>query len=132
MFRVFHLRETTVASRSSRDGRYPTSCIREIRSFATALARWAWARPNGKLGRSISFSVVSALLRIPSTHFSAPLLRDVTAELIEQLKERRNLRAGCPLSIVDFDAHCEDPDIVFLPANTERGLQDTRDFFDGP
>jgi len=39
------------------------------------------------MGRTISFCVVSALLRISSTHFSAPLLRDVTAEVIEQLKE---------------------------------------------
>jgi hypothetical protein len=74
-----------------------------------------------------SFCVVSALLRISSTHFSAPLLRDVTAEVIEQVKERGNLRAGCPLSIVDFGAHCEDPGIVFLPANTQRGLQDKRE-----
>src|SRR4029077_18936608 len=96
----------------------------------TALARWA--SPNEKLNRAISFCVVSALLRISSTHFSAPLLRDVTAEVIEQLKERGNLRADCPLSIVDFDAHCPDPGIVFLAANTQRGLQDTRDFFDHP
>jgi hypothetical protein len=37
------------------------------------------------------------------------LLRDVAAEVIEELKERGNLRADCPLYIVDFEAHCEDP-----------------------
>lgn len=33
---------------------------------------------------------------------SAP--RRYRREVIQQLKERRNLRASCPLSIVDFDA----------------------------
>jgi hypothetical protein len=54
---------------------------------------------NERLSRATSFCLVSALLRISSTHFSAPLLRDVTAEVIEQLKERGNLRAHCPSSI---------------------------------
>src|ERR1700722_16331352 len=76
--------------------------------------------------------IVSALLGIASTHFSAPLLRNVAAEVVHQLRERGNLLAGRPLSVVDFYAHCEDPGIVFLSANTQRGLQDTRDFFDGP
>jgi hypothetical protein len=60
--------------------------------------RWragASPRSNEKLSRAISFCVVSALLRISSTHFSAPLLRYVTPEDIEQLKERGNLRADC-------------------------------------
>src|SRR5215469_14798338 len=78
----------------------------------------------------LSFRVV--LARISSTHFGAPLLRDVAAELIEQSKERGNLRADCPLSIVDLDAHSEDPGIVFLSADTQRDLQYTRDFFDRP
>src|SRR5580658_4448667 len=82
--------------------------------------------------RAVSSCIVSALLRIPSTHFSAPLLRDVAAEVIDQLKERKNLLAICPLPIVDLDAHCEDPGIVFLSTNTQRGLQDTGDFSDRP
>ena len=101
-------------------------------SRATALACCASPRPNEKLIREISFCVASAVLRISSTHFGAPLLRDVTAEIVEQLKKCGNLRADSPLPIVDFDADCEDPGIVFLSANTQRGLQDTRDFFDGP
>lgn len=76
--------------------------------------------------------VHSAFLRISSTHFSASLLGDIPAEVIEQLKECRGLRAGRPLSVVDFYAHGEDPGIVILPANTQRGLEDARDFFDGP
>jgi hypothetical protein len=87
---------------------------------------------NEQLSRSISFGVVSALLRILSTHFSESLLRDVTGEIVEQLKKCGSLRADSSLPIVDFDAHCEDPGIVFLLANTQRGLQDTRDFFDRP
>jgi hypothetical protein len=43
--------------------------------------------------RAISFCLVSALLRISSAHFNAPLLRDVSAEVIEELKKRGNLRA---------------------------------------
>jgi hypothetical protein len=40
--------------------------------------------------------------------------------LFKQLKERGNLRADCPLCIVDFNAHCEDPGIVILRANSQR------------
>jgi hypothetical protein len=64
------------------------------------------------------FQVVSAPLRISSTHFSAPLLRDVTTEVINQLKKRENLPAICPLSIVDFDAHCEVRGLVGPPSST--------------
>jgi hypothetical protein len=74
---------------------------------------------------SVAFCAVSAFLRISSAHFSAPLPRDVAAEVIEQLKERGNLRAGCPLSVVDFDQHGEDAGIVFLSADTQRGLEDS-------
>jgi hypothetical protein len=67
------------------------------------------------------------LLRISSTHFSAPLLRDVGAEDIEQLEERGDCRADSELSIVDFDEIHDDPGIGFLSADTQRALQDTRD-----
>jgi hypothetical protein len=69
----------------------------------------------------VSFCVVLALLRISSAHFSAPLLRDVGTENIEQLEERWYCRPDSELSIVDFDEIYDEPGIVFLPADTQRG-----------
>src|SRR5215475_8039231 len=71
-----------------------------------------------------------ALLRIPGAHFIASALRDIASEDIEQLEERGDCRADCQLSVVDFDAYCEDPGIILIFADAQRGLHDAGDFFD--
>lgn len=48
------------------------------------------------------------------------------------MEQRGDGRADSELSIVDFDEVYDDPGIGFVPADTQRGLQDTRDFFDQP
>jgi DNA-binding transcriptional LysR family regulator len=61
----------------------PRPVTATFRIISSTLARWASPRPNEKWSRAIAFCIVSPFLRISSTHFSAPLLRDVTAEVID-------------------------------------------------
>src|SRR5215469_16988283 len=96
--------------------------IADIKSIAAAV--------KGAVPVAAAKQITQQTFGEPAPHFSAPLFGNVAAEGIDLVKERGDCRADSPLSIVDFDDIYEDPGIVFLPADTQRGLQHPRDFFD--